>query len=489
MKLSELLQGVPVLDTNTDPDQQITGVSYDSRLTRPGDLFVAIAGLAADGHTFIPAAQEKGAKVILCQTPPQTGAYVQVASTRAALAILACNWFGHPAGRMKLVGVTGTNGKTTTTYLLKSVLEQALNAKVGLIGTIQNMIGDQVLHTERTTPESWELQALFAQMADAGCTHVIMEVSSHALALNRVDGFRFHTGVFTNLTQDHLDFHKTMQAYLEAKASLFTRCDYGVVNLDDPASARLLELAQCPMLTFGEHSAADLTANEIELGSDHVAMRVHYQQESLPLYVGIPGDFTVHNALGVVGAALTLGLSLKQITAALASAKGVKGRVEVVPTPGKDYTILIDYAHTPDALENVLRTVRESARGRVVALFGCGGDRDRTKRPIMGQIAARIADFCVVTSDNPRTEEPNAIIKDILAGMQDTTTPYTVIPDRRAAIRWAMDNAQPGDVIVLAGKGHEDYQILGTTKVHLDEREVVQAHLDRTDLPETEAEL
>ena len=489
MKLSELLQGIPVLAANTSLDREIAGVSYDSRQTKPGDLFVAITGLAVDGHTFIPAAQEKGAAVVLCQTPPETGAYVQVGSTRAALAILGCNWFGHPADRMTMIGVTGTNGKTTTTYLLKSVLEQTLGARVGLIGTIQNMIGDRVLPTERTTPESWELQALFAQMAEAGCTHVIMEVSSHALALNRVDGIRFHTGVFTNLTQDHLDFHKTMEAYLEAKAVLFTRCGHGVVNLDDPASERLMELARCPMLTFGEHTAADLTADHISLGADHVAMEVHYRGASLPLRVGIPGDFTVHNALGVVGAALTLGIPLEKIAAALASAQGVKGRVEVVPTPGKDYTILIDYAHTPDGLENVLTTVKGFAAGRTVALFGCGGDRDRTKRPIMGQIAARIADFCIVTSDNPRTEEPDAIIQDILAGMTNTATPYTVIPDRRAAIRWAMDNAQPGDVIVLAGKGHEDYQILGTKKVHLDEREVVQAHLDHTDLSETEVQL
>ena len=478
MKLRELLAGVEILACTADLDLEVPGVRYDSRLVQPGDVFVAITGYSVDGHAFIPAALEKGAAAVICERP-QDCPYVQVASSRLALALAAGNWFGHPSREMTMIGVTGTNGKTSTTYLLKSVLEQAQGAKVGLVGTIQNMIGDTVLPTERTTPESWELQALFRQMADAGCRYAIMEVSSHALALHRVAGIRFHTAIFTNLTQDHLDFHETMAAYLEAKALLFAQCDHGVINLDDDASApRLLAAPQCPMLTYGQREGADLRAEDCQLGRDHVAMTVRYDGQACPVRVGIPGSFTVHNALGVIGAAVTLGLSLEAIADALSRAKGVKGRVEVVPTPGKDYTILIDYAHTPDGLENVLSTVKGFAKGRTVAVFGCGGDRDRTKRPIMGGIAARLADFVVVTSDNPRTEDPEAIIQEILAGMTGTETPYTVISDRRAAIRWAMDNARPEDVIVLAGKGHEDYQILGTTKVHLDEREVVQAHLD-----------
>ena len=477
MKLKELLQGLEILELQADMELDITGVSYDSRLVRPGDLFVAISGFAADGHKYIPMALEKGAAAVLCEKAPEAGSFIRIADTRVGLAQVGCSWFDYPAEKMTMIGVTGTNGKTTTTYLLKHILEQELGAKVGLVGTIQNMIGDQVLHTERTTPESFELQGLFRQMLDAGCTHVIMEVSSHALSLNRVHGVRFHTGVFTNLTQDHLDFHKTMEEYRKAKSLLFSVCDHGVINLDDPAAEKMMEEAKCPVLTYSSKKEADLTAANVRLGAQQVDFDATYQNWTVPAELHIPGDFSVYNALGVIGTALTLGLSLPQITESLATAQGVNGRAEVVPTPGKDYTVLIDYSHTPDSLENILKTVRGFCKGRVIAVFGCGGDRDPIKRPIMGRIGAELSDVVVVTSDNPRTEDPMKIIDQIMVGVKEYDTPCTVIENRRQAIRWAMDHARTGDVIVLAGKGHETYQEIGHEKFHLDEREEVAAHL------------
>ena len=481
MLLKDLLQSIPVLECTAPEELEISSVCYDSRKAGPGSLFVAIPGFASDGHKFIPSALDQGAAAVLCERPPEGKApYILVANARAALAQLGANWFGHPTKELPVIGITGTNGKTTVTYLLKSILEQVTGAKIGLIGTIQNMIGDQVLETERTTPESFELQGLFRQMADAGCRFAVMEVSSHALCLNRVDCVDFCLGVFTNLTEDHLDFHKTMEAYGQAKAQLFARCPVSVLNMDDPAWTVMKASACGKVLTYSmEDDRADLVAKNVRLKSDRVEMEAVIGNEIRRLELGIPGAFSVYNALAAVLAALGLGLSLKDVAAALKNAKGVKGRVEVVPTPGQPYTMLIDYAHTPDGLENVLRTVRGFAKGRTVVLFGCGGDRDPIKRPIMGKIAADLADFVVVTSDNPRTEEPGAIIQQILAGMEGTKTPYTVIENRREAIAWVMDHAMPDDVIVLAGKGHETYQILGHEKTHLDEREEVAAHLEQ----------
>ena len=476
MKLRELLCGIEVLEVHADLETEISGVSYDSRQTKSGDLFAAIAGYETDGHRFIPMALEKGAACVLCQARPEGEVpYVLTSDSRAALAQLGRNWFGDPAASMTMVGVTGTNGKTTATYLLKDMLERSLGAKVGLIGTNQNMIGEEALHTERTTPESFELQALFRAMADAGCTHVVMEVSSHALCLQRVAGIRFAVGMFTNLSQDHLDFHETMGAYCDAKALLFRQSVKGVYNADDPWAERVTGGAPCPLLSFGER-AGDLRAENIRLSVDGVTFDAVCEGETVPVRVGIPGGFTVYNALGALAAARALGISLAAGAEALASCAGVKGRVEVVPVPW-DYTILIDYAVTPDAIENVLTAVRGFAQGRVVILFGCGGDRDRGKRPKMGRIAAQLADFVVVTSYNPRTEDPDFIISEILPGLEGADTPYMVEPDRVRAIRWAMDHAQPKDVIILAGKGHETYQIVGHEKRHLDEREVVADYI------------
>ena len=458
MKLRELLKDIPVLTCTADLETDITAVCYDSRKAAPGCLFVAVTGFAADGNRFIPMALEKGAAAVVTAKKPEGDIpYILVESDRLALAMLGCNFYGHPAKSMTMIGITGTNGKTSSTLLLKQVLEKTLGAKVGLIGTMANMIGQETIPTERTTPESLELQALFARMRDAGCTHVVMEVSSHAITLERIGGVRFDVAAFTNLTEDHLDFHKTMDAYCDAKAELFRRCDKAVINADDSYADRILAAAACPVLTTSVATKEGLHAEGVELP--------------------IPGKFTVYNALTVLGAARQLGISLKACAEALKTAGGVKGRVEVVPTPGMPYSVLIDYAHTPDALENVLRSVRDFCKGRLISVFGCGGDRDPMKRPIMGKIGVELSDIAIITSDNPRTEPPMAIIADILKGVNPENGEYIVIEDRRKAIRYAMDIAEKNDIIVLAGKGHETYQDIGGQKHHLDEREEVAAHL------------
>ncbi|MGN8875830.1 UDP-N-acetylmuramoyl-L-alanyl-D-glutamate--2,6-diaminopimelate ligase [Pseudoflavonifractor sp. HCP28S3_F10] len=476
MELRQVLAGVAPLGAGLDPEMEISGISYDSRTLRPGELFVALPGYRTDGHRFIRQAVEKGAALVLCEhAPEEKGPWLTVPDARAALAGVSANWFGHPARELTVIGVTGTNGKTTTTYLLKEVLERAAGARVGLIGTNQNMIGPAVLPASRTTPESWEVQRLLRQMADSGCTHVVMEVSSHALVLRRVEGIRFAAGIFTNLTQDHLDFHGTMEAYREAKGLLFRQCGRAILNLDDEAGRYYAGTAPCPVFTYSENKdEADLTAKNIRLFPGHVEFEAVIRGGICRVRLPIPGGFTIYNALGVIACALNLGLELGAIADALAQARGVKGRIEVVPTP-TDYTVIIDYAHTPDALENILTTVRDFTPGRVICVFGCGGDRDRSKRPVMGAIADALADTAVVTSDNPRTEEPGAIIRDILAGMDGGGAKVVVESDRRAAIALALNMARPGDTVLLAGKGHETYQEIGGVRHHLDEREVVAA--------------
>ena len=479
MKLSELLNDIPVLDMNVKPELEISGVSYDSRKVQPGHLFVAITGYSADGHKYIPDALSRGAVCVLCERRPEGEIpCVLVPDCRVALAQLGANWFDHPADRMTILGVTGTNGKTSITYLLKAVLEKTLKAKVGLIGTIQNMIGDRCLSTDHTTPESFELQRLFAEMAGSGCTHVVMEVSSIGLYLHRTDCIPFTVGAFTNLTEDHLDFHKTMEAYRQAKALLFRRSAFSVFNIDDPEVARTVEDAACWTLCISAAgNPADLSASEIELGPDHVAFTAEYKGERFPVRVGIPGEFTVYNALTVLGMAIGAGIPVREAAAALAEAHGVRGRMEVVPTPGKPYTVLIDYAHTPDAVKNVMRSVRGFCKGRIIAVFGCGGNRDPFKRPIMGKLGVKYSDLAIITSDNPRKEEPEKIIADILKGADEIGKPYLVVVNRREAIARAMREARADDIIVLCGKGHETYQIIGTEVTHLDEREEVAKNL------------
>ena len=474
MQLRQLLKDIEIQGCRADLETEISGISYDSRQTQPGDLFVAIKGFDTDGHRYIGAAMEKGAAAVLCEEPPEGAVpWVRTADSRLGLALASRELFGNAASQMKLIGLTGTNGKTSSSYLIKHLLEHFPGVRVGLIGTNGVMIGDSFLHAERTTPESYELQKLFRQMADAGCTHVVMEVSSHSLSLKRVAGIHFDLGVFTNLSQDHLDFHGSMEEYAAAKRQLFSQWEMGLFNLDDPWAAFMMEGAGCVCRGYSaENNAASLVAKDIRLSASSVRFAAVSGSEIAMVRLGLPGMFSVHNALCVLAVGQALGYSLVDCAKALESAKGVKGRVEPLPTDG-DYTILIDYAHTPDALENVLKTLKGVTRGRLICLFGCGGDRDKGKRPLMGEIAERYADLSIVTSDNPRTEDPMEIIREILQGMKNSRAAVKVICDRIEAIHWAIDKAEAGDVILLAGKGHEDYQELGHVKRHMDEREIV----------------
>lgn len=474
MKLRDLLAGVPLTGGTLDPEMEIYSISYDSRTLEPGALFVALPGEKTDGDKYIRTALERGAAAVLCRFPPEApGPWLTADDPRLALALLSANWFGHPGAGMTLIAATGTNGKTTTTSLIKEMLENTLGAKVGLVGTNRNMVGQTELPAHRTTPESYELQALLRQMADAGCTHVVMEASSHALVQHRTAGLMFETAVFTNLTQDHLDYHHTMEEYRDAKGLLFTQCRRAVLNLDDEAGRWYAERLTCPIFTYSENRAeADLTARNIRLFSSHVEFEAVTEGHVSRVHLPIPGGFSIYNALAALSVGLCIGLDLAHMAAGLRCVHGVKGRVEVVPVP-RAYTVIIDYAHSPNALENILMTARDFTAGRLICLFGCGGDRDKGKRPIMGAAAQALADLVVVTSDNPRTEAPEDIIGDILMGMEPDPHRVHVEPDRRRAIGWALAQGRPGDVIVLAGKGHETYQEINGVQHHMDEREIV----------------
>ena len=458
------------------PGIEIAGLTCDSRTAAEGVLFAALSGTREDGADHAGEALARGAACILAERESEGAPCVLVPDARGALARLAAKWYGEPSKELTVVGVTGTNGKTTTTCLIRQLLERCLGAKVGLIGTNQILIGGERLRAERTTPDALTLQRLLRSMADAGCTHAVMEVSSHALVQQRVGAIDFALGVFTNLTRDHLDYHGTMEAYCDAKARLFRVCRAAAVNGDDAWTPRLLENASCPVTRFGQGLHNDLVGWDAHYCTDRVSFTLSSDDEHLPAELHIPGAFSLYNALAALAAVRALGVPLECAARELRHCRGVRGRAEVVPT-GTDYTVLIDYAHTPDALENILSAIGGFADARVIALFGCGGDRDRGKRAEMGRIAARYADFVVVTSDNPRTEEPYAILHDILAGMRGSATPFAVIENRREAIRFALEHAQTGDEVVLCGKGHETYQEIGTEKYPLDEREAVRAAL------------
>ena len=468
MKLSQLLGKLPYGVHDVD----VTDITNDSRNVRPGVAFVCIKGATSDGHKYAASAAAKGAVAVIAEHNVGVDCQVFVPDTHLAYAKMCSEFFGNPKDRLKLIGVTGTNGKTTTTYLLKNVLER-FGKKVGLIGTIHNMIGDSILETENTTPDAYQLHALFRRMADAGCEYVVMEVSSHALDQERVGGLHFDAAVFTNLTQDHLDYHGTMENYLAAKKKLFERADVSILNLDDPAAASIMDGLTGNVSTYSvQNNRAEYQAKAIRYRPDGVTFELLNGTRIARVTAQTPGRFSVYNALGAAGCLLSLGFDFEETAAYLSQASGVKGRAQVVPT-GRDFTVILDYAHTPDGLENILNTFREIKKGRLVTLFGCGGDRDATKRPKMGRIVVELSDYAIVTSDNPRTEDPDAIIADILVGMKGTSTPYTVIPDRREAIRFALEHAQKDDVILLAGKGHETYQIVGVEKHDFDEEKIV----------------
>ncbi|NLL05018.1 MAG: UDP-N-acetylmuramoyl-L-alanyl-D-glutamate--2,6-diaminopimelate ligase [Clostridiaceae bacterium] len=474
MVLKDLVKDLEILDVKGDLNLEIEGIAYDSRKTKSGSLFVCIEGFKADGHKYIPQAIENGTKALLVQKEvevPEDITVVRVKDTRYALASVADIFHQHPSGKFKLIGVTGTKGKTTTTYMIKSILD-TYGQKTGLIGTICNKIGDEVLPTDRTTPESHDLQELFGEMVEKKVDSVVMEVSSHALDLHRVSCSEFDIGVFTNLSRDHLDFHKTFENYLDAKIKLFNMCKKGLVNIDSEYGRQVVDRAQCEVFTFGIDNDADIKAVNVVKKQASIEFDVITPWFTGKVHVNIPGKFSVYNALAAIGSSALMGNSFDYIKEGLKNVT-VPGRAEVVPI-GTDYTVIIDYAHSPDSLENILATVKGYAPARVISLFGCGGDRDKSKRPIMGEISGKYADFTIITSDNPRTEEPSAIINDIEEGIKKTKAAYITIVDRREAIKYAMQNARPKDIIVLAGKGHETYIMLNDKTIHFDEREVVK---------------
>ncbi|MBP3887168.1 MAG: UDP-N-acetylmuramoyl-L-alanyl-D-glutamate--2,6-diaminopimelate ligase [Cellulosilyticum sp.] len=479
MKLKTLLSGIDYTCMTGNIEQEIDQVIYDSRIKTQGGLFIAIEGYQTDGHRYIDAAIENGARVVLVQKPvevkSQEVTVIQTSDTRLAMAQIANNAYEHPSESFKLVGVTGTNGKTSITFLLGQILE-AYKQKVGIIGTIENRIGTQVLKAERTTPESLDLQRLFRKMADEKVDVAMMEVSSHALELKRTVGSKFRLGIFTNLTQDHLDFHKTMENYAKAKARLFKCCETGIVNLDSDYIQLITEGATCKLVTYGIDHEADYHAKNIKITAAGVTYTLDSPEGTFEIAVPIPGKFTVYNTLAVIAAARQLDIPMTHIIAALAELKGVPGRVQSF-TSEKGYSVLVDYAHTPDGLENVLETIKEFAKGRIITVFGCGGDRDKTKRPIMGRIAAQYSDHVIITSDNPRTEDPFTILDEVEAGVKELTAHYDKIEDRETAICQALKEALSEDVVLIAGKGHENYQILKDRIIHFDDCEVVRKYL------------
>lgn len=481
MTLSKLLKDIDVIDVQGNLDVKISGIAFDSQKVKPGDVFVCISGFKTDGHIFAEAALEKGAVAVVAEKPLEdiAATVAVVENTRLALAYMAAEYLDHPYKKIRLIGITGTNGKTTTTYLVKSIFE-SVGQKVGLIGTNQNMIGDEVIPSHHTTPDSLELMQLFDRMVKEGVDTVVMEVSSHSLALDRVAACDFDIGAFTNVTQDHLDFHKTMDDYIAAKARLFEMSRVGVMNIDDSAFEKISQGSTCEIIKYSTAKNDGMWAENIIYKANGVEFDLNYKGDTVKIQLAIPGQFSVYNALTAAGCCIAGGLTLHQIEKGLRSASGVKGRIEVVNT-NTDYTVIIDYAHTPDGLVNILNTIRGFAKGRIITLFGCGGDRDKTKRPQMGKIAGELSDFCIVTSDNPRSEEPAAIIKDILVGIEETDCEYKVIENRFDAIEFALDNAKADDIILLAGKGHELYQILRDRTIVFDEREIVLKLIDSSE--------
>jgi UDP-N-acetylmuramoyl-L-alanyl-D-glutamate--2,6-diaminopimelate ligase len=484
VKLAQIAERLPGSAITGDPGLEVGSVTHDSRRAGPGTLFVAIRGLVTDGNDFVDAARRKGAVAIVSQQAPRgEGAWVRVPDARAALALFSAAVLGDPARSLELVGVTGTNGKTTTSYLIDSAL-RAAGETVGLVGTVEYRIGRRIAEAARTTPESSDLQALFREMVDAGCRRAVLEVSSHSLALERVHGLAFKVAVFTNLTRDHLDFHGDMDAYFAAKRTLFEKLlrsdGHAIVNLDDDRAPDLLHASRGRVWSYSlENPKADLYAEEMRLGLDRTRLRARTPLGPLELETTLVGRFNVQNVLAALGAGLALGLAPDAVQRGIATLQGVPGRMEKVAL-GQDFTVLVDYAHTDDALKNLLETVRGLAPRRVITVFGCGGDRDRTKRPLMGAVAARLSDVVILTSDNPRSEPPEAILEEIRRGIPASRAQDTlVIPDRRDAIARALEMGREGVCVVIAGKGHETYQVLRERTVPFDDRQVARDVLAR----------
>ena len=484
MTLRELSARLPGAVLTGTEGTAFTDVLHDSRAVTPGALFVAIRGLKDDGNTYVDAALRKGASAVVSEQPARPGTtWLQVPDARIALATAAALLHREPARKLELVGVTGTNGKTTTSFVVDAILREAGHT-VGLLGTVQYRLGVQVIEAVRTTPESSDLQRLFRQMVDAGCSHAVLEVSSHSLALRRVHGCPFRVAVFTNLTRDHLDFHGDMDAYFAAKRLLFDellRADgHAVVNAEDDWGRKLVEgLGGHKVLTFGVRGPADVRAEDLDLSLAGTRFRAVTPAGSIELESPLLGLFNVRNMLAAIGAAVAMEVPADAIQRALAGFAGVPGRLERIDA-GQDFTVVVDYAHTDDGLKNLLETVRALKPNRVITVFGCGGDRDRTKRPLMGAVASRLSDIAIVTSDNPRSEPPEAILDEIQRGMAGGRGAQRhAIVDRREAVARAFELAEPGDAVVIAGKGHETYQVIRDKQLPFDDRQVARELLGR----------
>ena len=487
MKLSEILNGINNLKAKGSIDVEITKIAYDSRKVEPNTLFIAIKGFDSDGHDFISQAIEQGASAILLEDvekiknislPPDV-TFVVCDNTRNALAISSCNFYGNPSRRLKVIGVTGTKGKTTTTYMIKKLLE-AGGKKVGLIGTIENYIGEDSLgESTRTTPESLELQEMFAKMVSENVEFVVMEVSSQALKLGRVIGTNFDVGVYTNFSKEHISAkeHTDMEDYFNSKMKLFSMCQTAFVNIDDFRGARVKREAKAQVKTYGIDNNCDLLAKDITITNIGVDFKARLGDKNERIKVDIPGRFSVYNSLAAISVAMFYGVDPEIIKTALETIK-IPGRSELVPNK-KELSIMLDYAHSPESLQSILSAVKTYTKGRVIVVFGCGGDRDKGKRPLMGEIAGRIADYSIITSDNPRTEKPEDIIRDIEEGISKTKGKYEIIVDRNLAIEKAIKMANKKDIIILAGKGHETYQEINGTKYPYNEREIVKEIIDK----------
>lgn len=476
MQFSQLVKGVPNV-VRKGEDVTVARLEIDSRKVEQGTAFCCIPGFQVDGHDFAAQAKENGAVALIVEHEvPVDLPQAIVPDMRTALSAVAANFYGHPADKLRLFAVTGTNGKTTTTFMLKTVLESA-GEKSGLIGTVVNLAGNEAIGESLTTPEPLQMQGYFAQMVQKGCGVCCMEASSQAISQHRIEGLHFRVGIFSNLTQDHLDYHKTMACYAAEKKKLFYQCDIGLFNADDPYADEMRRDVPCRSYTYGVDHAADYRAECVQLHAHGVEYDLVAPQGSGHVQLPIPGRFSVYNSLACAAACLAAGLPMETVLNGLHQVKTVPGRIELVPTPGCDFSVILDYAHTPDGLVNILSAVRDFTKGRVIALFGCGGDRDPKKRPLMGLAAGQRADLCIVTSDNPRTEEPASIIQAIIPGVEESGCPYEVVENRREAIGRALRIAQKGDVIVLAGKGHEPYQIIGKTKYPFDEKQIVAEEL------------
>ena len=483
MNLAKMLERVEYECISGTTDVEITQVVNDSRKAGPGALFLCIRGAVVDGHTFADAVVKQGARALVVEEEvdvPEGVTVIKVADSRYAMALIAAAWYGHPASQLKVIGITGTKGKTTTTYMVKSILENA-GYKVGLIGTIESIIGDEVIPSANTTPESLTVQEYFRRMLDAGCDCAVMEVSSQGLKLHRTAGFTFEIGIFTNIEPDHIgpNEHASFEEYLECKSRLLRQCRIGIVNADDPHLDQIIAGHTCTLETFGFSPEADLRARDARMVSRPGYLGVAYQVEGLmnfPVENDIPGRFSIYNSLTAIAVCRHFQATQDDIIKALKKAK-VKGRTEMVKV-SDEFTLMIDYAHNAMSLESLLETLKEYHPHRLVCLFGCGGNRSRLRRFEMGEVSGRLADLTIITSDNPRFEDPMDIIADIREGMKKTDGKYVEIPDRKEAIAYAIHHGEPGDIIVLAGKGHENYQEIKGKKYPMDERDLIRDILE-----------